>query len=185
MPGARSVPNDPTRPARILDAALDVIAEDGLHRASHRRIADAAGVSPGSLTYYYTGIDDIHARAFRRLTEQMSLRYDAAMQQADDLDAAVAAVAELICGGYAEHRAMTLIFEMYAYANHHDDVAALTAEWAARSRRSLARHFSPTACRAIDALVEGWAMHREFEGSDLDRGTVAAAVGALAAAFPR
>lgn len=184
MSGSRTVPNDPTRPARILDAALDVIAEHGLHHASHRRIAEAAGVSPGSLTYYYTGIDDIYARAFRRLSEQMSSRYEESMSRAVDVDAAVDAVAELICGGYAEHRSMVLIFEMYAYAKHNDDVASLTSEWTARSRRSLSKHFSPAACRAIDALVEGWPMHREFERDDLDRAEVATVIRAIARALP-
>jgi DNA-binding transcriptional regulator YbjK len=183
--GGRSVPNDPTRPTRILDAALDVIAEHGLHRASHRLIAQAAGVSPGSLTYYYAGIDDIYARAFQRLTEQMSSRYEESMARADDPGAAASAVADLICGGYAEHRSMVLIFEMYAYANHNADVAALTAEWTVRSRRSLSRHFSPTACRAIDALVEGWPMHREFERRELDHAEVTATILAIAGAWPR
>lgn len=185
MAAARNVPNDPTRPTRILDAALDVIAECGLHRASHRRIADAAGVSQGSLTYYYAGIDDIYAQAFRRLSEQMSLRYEQAMDSAPDSHAAAAAVAELICGGYAEPRSMVLIFEMYAYANHNDDVAALTAEWTVRSRQSLSRHFSPAACRAIDALVEGWPMHRQFENRDLDRDEVTAVIVAIDRALPR
>lgn len=184
MASVRSVPNDPTRPTRILDAALDVIATWGLHRASHRRIAEAAGVSPGSLTYYYAGIDDIYTKAFRRLTEQMSLRYEHAMAHAPDAEAAAVAVAELICGGYAEPRSMVLIFEMYAYANHNDDVAALTAEWTARSRSSLSRHFSPAACRAIDALVEGWPMHRQFERRSLDRDEVTSVIIAIHRALP-
>jgi len=185
MRRGRAVPNDPTRPVRILDAALEVIAEHGLHRASHRRIAEAAGVSPGSLTYYYSGIDDIYAHAFRRLTEQMSMKYEESMAQSADPHAAASAVADLICGGYGEHRSMVLIFEMYAYANHNEDVAALTADWTVRSRRSLSRHFSPAACRAIDALVEGWPMHREFERHELDHGEVTTTIMAIAAAWPR
>ncbi len=184
MAGVRSVPNDPTRPTRILDAALDVIATQGLHRASHQRIADAAGVSPGSLTYYFSGIDDIYAKAFRRLSDQMSLKYATAMANASDATEAARAVAELICGGYAESRSMVLIFEMYAYANHNSDVADLAAEWTVRSRESLSRHFSPPACRAIDALVEGWPMHRQFEHRELDHEEITTAIAAIDRAFP-
>ncbi|WP_432524017.1 TetR/AcrR family transcriptional regulator [Kineococcus sp. SYSU DK006] len=172
-------------PTRILDAALTVIAEHGLHKASHARIAKAAGVSPGSLTYYFTGIDDIYACAFTRLSEGMSSQYEEDMRNARDSREAAFAVADLICGNYAGRQSIVLIFELYAYANHNTTVAKLALDWMVRSRESLARHFSPTACRAIDALVEALPMHRTFEGRTLDRDEAATAVLAIAAAFPK
>lgn len=184
MATRRNVPNDPDRRTRILRAALDVIADVGLHKASHARIADEAGVSPGSLTYYFSGIDDIYACAFDMLSTDMSEIYERRMAQVSSASEAAEAVADLICGDYADHRSMVLIFEMYAYARHNERTSALTGEWTRRSRRSLAPHFSESAARAIDALVEGWPMHREFESRPIDRADVIAAIKALADAFP-
>ncbi|WP_432741540.1 TetR family transcriptional regulator [Streptomyces sp. JH002] len=179
----REVPNDPGRRERILDAALDVIAESGVHRTTHRRIATRAGVPLGSLTYYFDGIDDLLAQAFARLSDTMSRFYRRTVQSARTLAEAEAAVVELICGpGYATKRDMTLIFEMYAYANHNAAVAATTRAWANRSRESLALHFTPGASRALDALIEGWPMHRAFDDAPLDRELVAATVHAIVAA---
>ncbi|MFD0654627.1 TetR/AcrR family transcriptional regulator [Streptomyces malaysiensis subsp. malaysiensis] len=162
----REIPNDPGRRDRILDAALDVIAEGGVHRTTHRKIASRAGVPLGSLTYYFNGMDDLLALAFARLAETMSQLYRRTLHGAGSPAEAEAAVVELICGpAYATERDMTLIFEMYAYANHNTAVAATTRSWLRRSRESLALHFTPGVARALDALIEGWPMHRRFDAT--------------------
>lgn len=176
----REVPNDPGRRERILDAALDVVAELGVHGTTHRRIAARAGVPLGSLTYYFAGIDEILAEAFARLVDAMSAFYGRALDSARTRAEAEAAVVELICGpAYASDREMTLIFEMYAYANHDAEVEALARDWVLRSRESLARHFPDDVCRALDVLVEGWPIHRSFDAAPTDRALVAATVQAI------
>lgn len=67
MGGARRVPNDPERRARIIAAALQVIVEQGVHRTTHRRIAAAADVPLGSLTYYFDDLTAILEEAFNHL----------------------------------------------------------------------------------------------------------------------
>ncbi|MCF3961466.1 TetR/AcrR family transcriptional regulator [Streptomyces fuscigenes] len=181
----REIPNDPGRRHRILDAALDVIAEAGVHRTTHRRIAARAGVPLGSLTYYFDGMEDLLEQAFARLADTMSQLYRSTLQDAGSKAEAEAAVVELICGpAYATDRDLTLVFEMYAYANHHAPVAAITGSWLARSRDSLELHFTPSVARALDALIEGWPMHRRFETAPLDRRLVAGVVHAVVEAAP-
>ncbi|MCQ8187014.1 TetR/AcrR family transcriptional regulator [Streptomyces rugosispiralis] len=181
----REIPNDPGRRDRILDAALDVIAEGGVHRTTHRKIASRAGVPLGSLTYYFDGMDDLLALAFARLADTMSQLYRRTLRGAGSPAEAEAAVAELICGpAYATDRDMTLIFEMYAYANHNPAVAATTRSWLARSRDSLALHFTPGVARALDALIEGWPMHSRFDAAPLNRQLVAGVVHAVVSAAP-
>ncbi len=182
----RGTPNDPSRQAKILDATLDVVATDGVNGTTHRKIAAQAGVALGSLSYYFDGIDDILCHAFAWLAENMSRLYRQTLAEAHTPDEAEAAVVELICGpGYASSRDMTLIFEMYAYANHNPNVARHTRTWVERSRESLQLHFPPQTCRALDALIEGWPMHRAFEHTPLDRELVATTVHAIVAAVGR
>lgn len=179
----REVPNDPGRKDRILDAALDVVAESGVHGTTHRRIAARADVPLGSLTYYFTSLADLLAQAFARLSDTMSMLYRERLSSAATPAEAEAAVVELVCGpAYASDREMTLIFEMYAFANHDAATAETTRTWMLRSRESLALHFPPSVCQALDVLVEGWPMHRAFGGEPLDRGLVAATVHAVVAA---
>ncbi|MGV9288274.1 TetR/AcrR family transcriptional regulator [Streptomyces sp. NPDC003719] len=131
-------------------------------------------------------MDDLLAQAFARLADTMSALYRRTVRRAGSVAEAEEAVVELICGpAYATDRDMTLIFEMYAYANHNPAVRATTRSWAARSRESLALHFTPGVARALDALIEGWPMHRHFDDTPLDRRLVAGVVHAVVAAAPR
>ena len=56
---------DPGRRERIIDACLDVIAEHGVAGTSHRRVAAAARVPLGSMTYHFDGMDDHGAHSGR------------------------------------------------------------------------------------------------------------------------
>lgn len=182
MAGTRRVANDPQRKTRILRAALDVIAERGVHKATHRLIAERAGVPLGSLTYHFDGIEAIFEQAFAHLAETMSDDYRAALAAAGNADEACAAVTDLICGPrYGTPQEMALLFEMYSYANHNEAVADVMRRWLLTSRASLSAHFRPATCRALDALIEGWSLHRTVEREPLDRTLVRTAVTALVA----
>jgi len=179
----RSVPNDPERRERILDAALAVIAEVGVHATTHRRIAARADVPLGSLTYYFGSLHEILELAFARFSETMSDLYRAKLTAATTRTEAEAAVVDLICGpAYADPRQMVLIFEMYAFANHNPVVAEITRTWLYRSRDSLCLHFPVSTARALDVLIEGWPVHRAFEHASTDRALVADAVHAIVGA---
>lgn len=98
MSGSSRGPNDPGRRDRIVEAALDVIAEYGVTGATHRRIADAAGVSLGSMTYYFEGRQQLLVEVFTRLAESMSARYREPLEATGNVEEARAAVVEIICG---------------------------------------------------------------------------------------
>ena len=185
----RDVPNDPDRKARILDATLEVIVEHGVHRTTHRRIAARAQVPLGSVTYHFTNLDDVLARAFARLMERMSAQYREHMENASSRAEAEAAVVDLICGPtyasptYMSKEQMLLLFEMYTYARHNVAVADLTRTWLYTSRESLALHFAPNTAKALDVLIEGWPIQATFERTPPERELVAAAVHAISAAM--
>lgn len=181
MAGSRAkTPNDPQRRETIIEAALAVITELGVHRTSHRRVAAEAGVPLGSLTYYFESLDDLLGQAFVHLVDVKSAQFRRAMERAATADDAAAAVVDLVCGSaYASPQDMNLIFEMYAYAHHNPVVCEAAGEWVRRSRASLGLHFSPQVCAALNVMIEGWPMHRAFLGADLDRRLVAANVDLL------
>ncbi|GAA3605058.1 TetR/AcrR family transcriptional regulator [Microlunatus ginsengisoli] len=55
----------------ILDAALDEFAEHGFHDASLNRVIEAAGISKGSMYYYFDGKEDLYASVARAGLEQL------------------------------------------------------------------------------------------------------------------
>src|SRR5699024_4676052 len=69
-PSQRQRPRDPEgRRDAIVWATVAVIAEHGLARTTHRRIADRADVALGSTTYYFESLDDLVATALHAVAD--------------------------------------------------------------------------------------------------------------------
>ncbi len=173
--------NDPDRRDRIIDACLDVIAEAGVVGTSHRKVAEAAGVPLGSMTYYFTGIDELLHEAFSRFSATVAERFEhrmvAATGAASAVDAVVAIILEDVFGS---SRDLVLTHELYTLAARRPEYRAITSAWMARSRAALERWFDPESARQLDALIEGLTIHRALDAESRDPGEVARAVQRLA-----
>ncbi|MFJ3670286.1 TetR/AcrR family transcriptional regulator [Streptomyces sp. NPDC090106] len=181
MSGSSRGPNDPGRRDRIIEAALDVIAEHGVRGATQRRIADAAGVPLGSVTYHFEGGQELLVEAFTRLAETVSARYREPLEAAETVEEARAAVVEIICGGsvWGSPRELVLSYELYAFASRNPALLDVIRAWMAASRASLSRHFDARTARALDALVEGLSIHNSMDAEPMSRQDVAAVVRAV------
>ncbi|MCI1642123.1 MAG: TetR family transcriptional regulator [Actinomyces sp.] len=169
--------HDPKRRGRIIDACLDVIAERGLAGTSHRRVAAAAGVPLGSMTYHFTGMDELLREAFTRFAGTIAERFERRMSSATTGDEARAAVAALITEDvFSTERDLVLTHELYTLAAREPAYRTLTATWMARSRRALQQHFDPTTARLLDALIEGLTIHRALDVSTPDPADVVIAI---------
>jgi AcrR family transcriptional regulator len=80
--------------ARIVAAALEVFADQGYERASTRQIAEAAGVTPPALQYYFDSKDGLHRACASAIVgelwetmEPARQRIEAATGRAETLDA--------------------------------------------------------------------------------------------------
>ncbi|WP_091227152.1 TetR/AcrR family transcriptional regulator [Microbacterium sp. 3J1] len=169
--------NDPDRRDRIIDACLDVIAESGVAGASHRRIAAAAGVPLGSMTYHFDGIDDLLRQAFTRFSTMISTRFEERLAAASDLESARAAVVEIIREDvFGSTREFVLSHELYTLAAREPAYRALTTAWMQRSRAALERHFDVDTARLLDAMIEGISIHRALDEQVRDEAEIAVAV---------
>lgn len=82
---------------KIIDAALAVIAREGVRAITHRVVAKEAAVSLGSTTYYFSDIDDLISSSFESWREhatslvipagQKTLASITRLQNAGDIDA--------------------------------------------------------------------------------------------------
>lgn len=152
---------DPDRKIRIVDAAVDVIAEHGVAGTTHRRIAAAADVPLGSLTYHFAGLDDLLAHAFRRHAERMSQAYANHFALVRTHAQFVDAVIDLIHGDAgAGPRDWAVAYELYLAALRDPALRTVTESWMQTSRAVLERFVEPTIARGVDALIEGLVMHK-------------------------
>jgi TetR/AcrR family transcriptional regulator, regulator of biofilm formation and stress response len=181
IPVARSARRyDPDRKSRIVDAAIDVVAEHGVAGTTSRRIAAAADVPLGSITYHFTGVDDLLEQAFTRHAERMSPLYEAHFDGVRDLAGFVDAVTDLIHGDAgADPRDWAVAYELYLAALRNPALRSVTESWMRRSRTVLERFVDPVTARGVDALIEGLVMHLTLSTASFDRADTREIVGRL------
>lgn len=169
--------HDPDRRERIIAACLDVIAESGVAGTSHRKVAAAADVPLGSMTYHFDGMDDLLHEAFGRFATSAGDRFEELMASARDQTEAERAITALVSESvFATSRDLVLTHELYTLAARESAYRDLTDSWTARSRAALERHFDPDTARMLDALIEGLTVHRALGAEPHDPALVTAAI---------
>ena len=113
----------------LLVATLETIAADGVDAVTHRRVAEVAGVSPGSATYHFSSRQDLIRAAlayWMDLADQVIDRLDAEMRTS-----AVTPrerVREVLCGvvgeAFAYERFVRAEYEMILFASTDEELAA-------------------------------------------------------------
>lgn len=162
--------NDPERRSRILQATLDMVVKHGISDITHRKIAAEAGVSLGSMTYYFAGIESLLCEAFTLFAHQMSDSYRERMQQATNRDEACEAIVDMICGGcVATPYNMQVMYQLYAYASCNPQLKDIMQEWMIRSQQALEPFFDPLTARALDAFLEGMTLHYVTDREPMSR----------------
>jgi AcrR family transcriptional regulator len=139
--------------ALILDAAEQVIREQGYAAASSRRIAQEAGLKPSLVHYYFPTTDDVFLAVFKRGAAQS----DAMIEQALTSDDPIRALWRF----FADTSRNALALEFVALANHRKVIGAeivrhsdiMRARQAERIEQLLGRRFGDGATPAGFAFV--------------------------------
>lgn len=151
--------NDPQRREKIVQATLDAVIAHGIHAVTHRKIATIAQVPLGSMTYYFSGIDELLMEAFDRFTDRMMLQYQAFCRRCG-------CVAGLPCDYRYDLQLpvttpdnMELMYQLYAFASRKPALKTVMQNWMLRSQQTLEQWFAPVTARALDAFIEGMTLH--------------------------
>lgn len=165
---------DPQRRERILQAALDLIAEQGVAGMTYRSVSARADVPLGSMTYHFESRDLLLEAAFRSFVADMHGRFDAHLAEGDDpREGVVAIIREQ---GEGRQRDMVLATEMYAMAVRDPRYREMTQQWMEASRQSLRAHFDADLTPMLDALLEGLILHAQMSTEPFDEARVRGAV---------
>ena len=137
---------DLTARARIREAALEHFAEEGYERATIRRIAQTAGVSPGLLRHHYGSKDALRHACDDHVSEVLH-RFNAQILE-DPSRSAVGRQTSQRIGRYVTRAladgsaSVNVVF---------DEMVTMTEQWLARSDK--ARSDAPTIDRRIRAAL--------------------------------
>ncbi|MBM7389713.1 TetR/AcrR family transcriptional regulator [Clavibacter phaseoli] len=169
--------SDPSRRDRIVEACLDVIADFGVDGTTHRRVAAAADVPLGSMTYHFDGMDDLLHEAFTLFADRVAEQMRRRMSDANTIEETGSAVVDVIVHDLmGTQRDLVLTHELYTLAARRPEYRAITQAWMARSRTTLEQHVDPTTARMLDALIEGLSIHRALDPEPPDQSFIREAV---------
>ncbi|WP_411084318.1 TetR/AcrR family transcriptional regulator [Streptomyces sp. cmx-18-6] len=174
---------DPERRTRIIDAALSVIAAEGIAGLSHRTVAAEADVPLGSTTYHFGSLDELLIAALRRSNENFArtLRDSDAFAvpapgqgggagtgglPGADLAGELTRVLEEWFAG--ERGAIELEYELYLAALRRPALRPVAAEWTEAAVEVLSRRTDPATARALVALMDGVCLQVLLTGSAFD-----------------
>jgi TetR/AcrR family transcriptional regulator, regulator of biofilm formation and stress response len=168
--GSRAVESGPSQAGRHRFVTYD-------RTSSHRKVAEAAGVPLGSMTYHFSGMNDLLHEAFSRFAGTASEQFEERMAAASDTHTAKQAIADAITHVVLKRqRDLVLTHELYTLAARDPAYRDITNAWMTRSRRTLEQYFDPATARILDALVEGLSIHRALDNEPQDEAIVTAAV---------
>jgi DNA-binding transcriptional regulator YbjK len=159
---------------------LDVVAEVGIGRTTHRAVAARAGLPLGATTYYFPTLDDLIAAGLCRASEalQADLRdWAAQVAAADD---PVAALVRLVESYLADRNRARIEYELYLAAARDARLRPLAETWVRGLRELLEPHVGDVAARGIVALLDGVLIQALVTGADLDGPALATAIRRLA-----
>lgn len=130
MNSTTRLPHGLERRAKIVSAAITVIADQGLETMSHRRVAAAAGVPVAATTYYFASLDELRRAALaeivRRDLEAMEKRFERLPAEGP----LGALLAQLIWDWLENREASIVTVETFASAARRDSIRDIADDWA-------------------------------------------------------
>ena len=161
------------RRSALVQAAADVLLEQGLGALSHRAVAARARLPLASTTYYFASVDDLRDEALQQVAAAWVARAGALVDALPPrLDAAQASGALVrIVGADAPSVQLLLLYERYLDAGRHERVRPLVTAYNDRVRgflrEVLRRSGSPAGdgeVQLVLSVVDGAAVTALAEG---------------------
>ena len=119
------VKNSKTRD-RLIEAADQLLTEEGYHVISARRVADQAGLKPQLVHYYFQNMDELIVAVFQRACDQDLEQHERALADGEPLKA--------LWRLHANRSDTKRMMEFIAIGSHHETLRAEIALAAERFR---------------------------------------------------
>jgi DNA-binding transcriptional regulator YbjK len=173
---------DPEARKRALAAAaLEIVAEVGIGRTTHRAVAARAGLPLGATTYYFPTLDDLIAAGLAQATNALRadlLEWEKRLRAAPSLAEALVDLTEECLND----RPRTQIeYELYVAAARDAALRPLALAWLDGLNDILVPRVGATAARNISALLDGAMIQCLVTEEPLDRTALTDAISRLSA----
>ncbi|MEU0227272.1 TetR family transcriptional regulator [Streptomyces sp. NPDC006284] len=181
------------RRAELLEAAIEVIAENGVNGATHRSIAARAGMPSSTTSYFFSSLDELIAAALQVVADRFATRVDRVIKEIVEAGAepeeSIDRFVELMLGGPQVD--VVAQFEIYLecarrphlQASAHQIMASIE-RGAEASLRAIGTPYAAERAPMVVAMLDGFALHRRaWPRGEADRRALREALRTLHRAF--
>jgi TetR/AcrR family transcriptional regulator, regulator of biofilm formation and stress response len=144
----------------LLEAALQVIARDGVQGVTHRRVAAAAGISLSSTSYHFSGLDEMLLAAFEYYVTRISEKYSEAFERATTHEQIADATLALIRAQHDDVVDAVLLYEWVAQAVRDARYRAILHRWSRTAKAKVEQLYGSSRAVKLEALWEGLTIQR-------------------------
>ncbi|NMO50847.1 TetR family transcriptional regulator [Actinoplanes sp. TBRC 11911] len=176
---------DPEARKRALaDAVIEIVAEVGIGRTTHRAVAARAGLPLGATTYYFPTLDDLIAAGLAQATDAMTAdlhSWDERLRSTPDL---AKALVELVAEYLIDRRRVQIEYELYVAAARDVELRSFALAWLDGLNDLLVPRVGLDAAQNISALVDGAMIQSVVTGKPLNEPLLTAAIKQLTPPAP-
>lgn len=160
---------DPEGRRRVLAAAaLEVIADVGVGKTTHRAIAARAGVPLGATTYYFPTLDDLVAAGLEYAAQQAGEQLHVWAQELGDGQDLAETLPRLVRRYLADRSRALVDYELYLAAARDPDLRPVARVWLDGLRELLIPLTGRENATSVAALLDGAMLQSVVTDEDLD-----------------
>jgi DNA-binding transcriptional regulator YbjK len=177
---ARRARDPQARRDALAAATIEIVAEVGIGRTTHRAVAARAGLPLGATTYYFPTLDALIAAALQKAAadqEEDLRRWAERVRNAPDL---AVALVELVDEYLADRQRARIEFELCVAAARDAALRPLARDWLQGLHELIAPHVGDDAAHHISALLDGTMLQLLVTGKPLNAPSLTAAIRSLA-----
>lgn len=139
----------------LLEAALRVVAKEGVRGVTHRKVAAEAGVSLSATSYHLSSIESLIHESFIRFVDSMLERLTPRLLKSDTPDEMADALIFSLDTILEDQDNVILMYELYAQGARDPEYRKLINRWSDVVRKAIEMNFPPPEAALSDMMLEG------------------------------
>ncbi|NIE75918.1 TetR family transcriptional regulator [Pantoea sp. Ap-967] len=144
----------------IVDAAVEIILDEGIRKLTYRKLSLRTDVSPGTITYYFDGLDQVIGQAAARYIPYVGGFLDTEILVGSKSEEVGDYLALVASGGNRENSpSKKAVMEFYWFLLGKPCHHGILHEWRNVAIGALNSRYGCVASRFLYAYVEGAAVH--------------------------
>ncbi len=172
--------NPEARKRAIINAAAELLMENGPSGLTHRAVAKRAGVSLGSTTQYFASLDELREIALNHIAQEIDAELDRIAPLFVDVDSASAQAASIMAEFLNDPRQVQREIALINAGTSNPAMRDLAGLWFDRLVELLSEHIGHEQATAIALYLDGLTIHAALHRSPIDEAQVANTIRYLA-----